>query len=71
MDRNEQEIPMNTPSLHHQDFYGWTQTQIALLRKGRDAVILAARETGFDEAVFPTDSLFSLEAALNPEYWPE
>lgn len=36
-----------------------------------DAVLLAAKETGFDESIFPETPAFSLEETLSDAYWPE
>lgn len=36
-----------------------------------DAVLLAAKETGFEESSFPLASPFTLEATLDDAYWPE
>ncbi len=36
-----------------------------------DARLIAVRETGLDEDIFPPDSPFSLEQTLSDAYWPE
>ena len=66
--------------LYEQDFYAWPHEQAALLRAGRLdeaiaeahrlAVIGAARETGFDEAMFPAACPFPVAAILDPAFWP-
>ncbi len=36
-----------------------------------DAVLIAVRETPFDEEDFPAECPFSLEQTLNADYWPD
>ena len=43
----------------------------AFLEAYGDAKLIAMRETGIDEAIFPKASPFTIEQALNDAYWPE
>ncbi len=62
--RRLQRLLRDNPSLHARlsDFLGDAYG---------DALLLAARETGLDEAVFPAECPYTPHNILNPDYYPE
>jgi hypothetical protein len=43
----------------------------AVQRGYRNAIVVAARETGLAKSTFPLECPWTLEQALNTEFWPE
>ena len=61
-----QELLEESPSLVHT-----LHDPERLRRAYARAVSEASIETGIDESVFPRECPFTLEQALNPDFWPE
>ncbi len=55
-----------TTASYERDFYAWAMQTAQALRGGK-----ISKETGLEESQFPQETPFTLEQALDANFWPD